>query len=583
MVTMPRADVVIVGAGWTGLVMAKEIATRTSLSVVVLERGGQVRTTAQYAAGMDELDFEIRLRMKQNIAEQPYTHRRSPNEAAKPVRQWGAYQQGIGVGGEGEAWSGVSPRFMPEQFELASHLRRKYGSRLPEGLSVQDWGCTYDELEPYYWRAEQMLGLSGKAGNLGGKKIPGGNIFEGPRSHEYPLPPHPYPYFATLFEKGALDLGYHPFPLPAATPSGVYTNPDGVTRPPCQYCGHCGYYGCMVGAKATPSTTMLPILRTRKNATLRINSWVRRVVHRDGKAQGVAYQDAAGKEVMQPADVVVLSSWSMNNVSRLLLSGIGDPYDPHTGKGTLGKNFTTEVGGRTEVFLDKPLNGFIGGGAVGNAIGDLVGDVPDADVSAGVFRGGLIRTILGGQSPIRAFGRVPQGEVKSNWGAEWKKAGLKWYDRQLSMNTNATHFAYRQNYLDLDPTYTDKWGDPVLRVTMNWTDHEVRQSQMLGREQQAIAKAMGAKASTFRGNQRPYDAARANDTHVHGGAIMGTSPETSVVNPYLQHWKMPNLWVVGGSCFPQNESNPTLTLLALTYRAMDALIDRYIKKPGALA
>src|SRR5579863_5795674 len=116
--TMRPTDVVIVGAGWTGLLMAKEIATRTSLSVVVLERGGPKRTLGQYAAGMDELDFEIRLRMKQNIAEQPYTHRRNPGENAKPVRQWGALQQGIGVGGEGEAWSGVSPRFLPEQFEL---------------------------------------------------------------------------------------------------------------------------------------------------------------------------------------------------------------------------------------------------------------------------------------------------------------------------------------------------------------------------------------------------------------------------------------------------------------------------------
>jgi gluconate 2-dehydrogenase alpha chain len=173
--------------------------------------------------------------------------------------------------------------------------------------------------------------------------------------------------------------------------------------------------------------------------------------------------------------------------------------------------------------------------------------------------------------------------VKSNWGAAWKKAGLDWYDRQLSMNTNATHFTYRQNFLGLDPTYTDKWGDPVVRVTMDWTDHEVRQSQMLGRIQQSIAKAMGAKAFTFSGNQKPYDAARANDTHVSGGAIMGSSPETSVVNPWLQHWKMPNLWVVGGSCFPQNESNPTLTLIALTFRAADALVDRYLKNPGALA
>ena len=583
MKTMPHADVVIVGGGWTGLLMAKEIATRTPLKVVVLERGGPIRTMAQYAMGMDELDFEIRLRMKQNIAEQPYTHRRTPGETAKPVRQWGAFQAGIGVGGEGEAWSGVSPRFLPEQFELGTHLKRKYGTRLPADLAVQDWGVNYAEIESYYWRAEQMLGLSGKAGNLRGKKIAGGNVFEGPRSHEFPLPPHPYPYFAKLFEQGALALGYHPFPLPAATPSDAYTNPDGVTRPPCQYCGHCGFYGCMVGAKATPGTTMLPLLRGRKNVSLRTHAWVRRVIHRQGKAVGVTYMDASGNEVMQPADVVVLASWTFNNVSRLLLSGIGERYDPHTGKGTLGRNLALEIGGTTDIFFDKPLNTFIGGGALGNGIGDFMGDPPDADVSAGVFRGGIIRTLLGGQSPIRAFGRAPPGEVKSNWGSAWKAAGIKWYDHQLSIKANGAHFSYRQNYLDLDPTYTDKWGDSVLRVTMDWSDHDVRQTDMLGRIQQSIAKAMGARAAVTRGIRRPYDAARSTDTHVSGGAIMGSSPETSVVNPWLQHWQMPNLWVVGGSCFPQNETNPTLTILALTYRAADALIDRYLKKPGALA
>lgn len=84
------------------------------------------------------------------------------------------------------------------------HLRRKYGARLPEGLSVQDWGVSYSELEPYYGRTEQMLGISGKVGNINGQRIAGGNILEGPRSHEFPLPPHPYPYFGRLFEQGAL-------------------------------------------------------------------------------------------------------------------------------------------------------------------------------------------------------------------------------------------------------------------------------------------------------------------------------------------------------------------------------------------
>ena len=145
--------------------------------------------------------------------------------------------------------------------------------------------------------------------------------------------------------------------------------------------------------------------------------------------------------------------------------------------------------------------------------------------------------------------------------------------------------AYRQNYIDLDPTYTDKFGDPLVRFTLDWTDHERRQKEGLGKIQVEMAKAMGAKIG---GHPHTADARYAvtyyQSTHVEGGTIMGISPETSVVNPYLQHWKMPNLWITGGSTFPQNESaNPTLTVVATTYWAADAFIDRYLKKPGALA
>ena len=88
------------------------------------------------------------------------------------------------MGGAGEHWGAISYRFYPEHFKLATFLREKHGSQLPEGVAVQDWGFGYEEIEPYYWRAEQMLGVGGKAGNLQNKRIDGGNVFEGPRAHE---------------------------------------------------------------------------------------------------------------------------------------------------------------------------------------------------------------------------------------------------------------------------------------------------------------------------------------------------------------------------------------------------------------
>src|SRR5215472_1694876 len=152
-------DVVIAGGGFVGLTLAKEITARTSLSVVVLERG-QPRKTSDYATGMDELDYALRFRMMQNPAEETATHRHSSRANAVPIRQYGSFNPGTGVGGAGEHWGGVSYRFEPHHFTMASHLRHKYPAKaLPEHLSIQDWGVTYDELEPYYWKSEQLMGV----------------------------------------------------------------------------------------------------------------------------------------------------------------------------------------------------------------------------------------------------------------------------------------------------------------------------------------------------------------------------------------------------------------------------------------
>src|SRR6202040_3092837 len=135
----------------------------------------------------------------------------------------------------------------------------------------------------------------------------------------------------------------------------------------------------------------------------------------------------------------------------------------------------------------------------------------------------------------------------ANWGSEWKKSALNWYDKEAQLISRDMHFAYRQNYMDLDPTYTDKFGDPLLRLTLDWTEHERRQAAMLAKVNLALAKEMGAKAvRAIDSVGTHYSATNYQGTHIQGGVIMGGSPERSVVNPWLQHWRMENLWVVGG-------------------------------------
>ena len=582
MQSLDPVDVVIVGAGWAGMIMAKEIATRTALSVLVLERGGPFRGLAAYAEEMDEIDTQLRFRRMESAAEGVFTSRSSYKDRANPIRQFGDYHPGTGVGGSSEHWGGTSPRFLPEAFTLATHLKEIHGvPKLPDDLTIQDWGITWKDIEPCYWRAEQMMGTCGKAGNLNGEKIEGGNTFEGPRSHEFPNPPHVMPHMPLLFAKASKELGYHPFPLPCSVLSRNYVSPDGVARVACQFCGRCAFYGCMVGAKASPSSALLPVLEKTKNFKVRTGSRVRRVVHRDGKAVGVSYVDDAGKEFMQPADVVMLSAWALNNARLLMLSGIGAQYDPVTGKGTLGKNATYYVHSFCDFFLDKPQNNFMGGGGMGMAIGDFSGDLPANGAAAGAYRGGTITAPARGIGPIVYFGRIPEDESHTNWGSAWKKAVLKWHDKSVVFLCGSTHFAYRGNYMDLDPTYKDRWGDPLLRMTMDWADADRKRDAFITKKAAEIAKAMGATGIRARlTTNRPPGT---GSDHSHGGTIMGTSPETSVLNPYLQHWKIPNLWVLGASAFPLGEPTATLTIAAVSYWAADAFIDRYVKRPGELA
>ena len=111
---------------------------------------------------------------------------------------------------------------------MKTHLTSRYVAySLPKDIAIQDWGVTYDELEPYYDRFEYLCGTSGKAGNIKGAKQDGGNPFEGPRSRDYPTPPQKQPYGPTLFAAAAREMGYHPYPQPSGNLSQAYTNPLG--------------------------------------------------------------------------------------------------------------------------------------------------------------------------------------------------------------------------------------------------------------------------------------------------------------------------------------------------------------------
>jgi gluconate 2-dehydrogenase alpha chain len=581
---LKSVDVVTVGVGLTGTILAKELAD-TGLKVVGLERGRWRDTDPDFAmpGAHDELKYVRRHELMQDLSKETLTFRNAMSETALPMRSLGSFLPGEGVGGAAVHWGGLTWRFLPWDFETKSRTLARYGkNQVAEDCTLQDWGVTYDELEPHFDRFEYLYGISGKAGNLQGRIIPGGNPFEGPRSREYPNPPLKTAYSSALFAKAAQSMGYKPFPVPTGANSRPYKNEYGATINACVYCGYCQFFGCEMGAKASPQTAVLPALMQNKNFELRTLCNVVKVnLDSDKKrAVSVTYVDSRGREFEQPADLVLLTSYVLNNTRLMLLSGIGKPYDPAANTGVVGRNYAYQTPSSVTLFFeDKNFNSFMGAGGLGLAIDEFNGDTFDHS-GLGFIGGGFMQAGSNGARPIEVR-PVPAGTPR--WGSEWKKAAAKYFNRSFSITIQGACQSYRSNYLDLDPTYRDAYGLPLLRMTFDRHENEAKMSVWLTNKAAEIAKAVGPAKMNVSPRTGKYTIVPYQSTHNTGGAVMGADPATSAVNKYLQSWDVPNVFAVGASAFPQNGGyNPTGTVGALTFQALEAIKTKYLKRPGAL-
>jgi gluconate 2-dehydrogenase alpha chain len=578
-------DVVLIGGGLTASVIGKHLA-EAGRSVVALERGDMRQTIPDFQSPTmhDELKHSIRHALMQNPAVQTLTVRNFPGQRALPMRQLGSFLPGEGVGGAMVHWNGQTWRFQPEWFELKSWVNQRYGANfLSEDVTIQDWGLTYDELEPYYDFFEKVIGICGTAGNLKSQIQEGGNPFEGPRQANYPNPPMKQSHSGALFERAASSLGYNPFPVPSANMTRHYTNPYGAEMKPCMYCGFCETYGCEHFAKASPQIAILPFALKNRNFELRTRAHVLRIEHdsQSKQATGVTYVDAQGTEVFQPAQMVVLCAFAHHNPVLMLNSRIGTPYDPTTRQGTVGRNYTYQTMSGASVFYEGKIriNPFMGAGALGTAIDDFNNGSFDHG-ALGFIGGAYIAAYQTGGRPI-AYHPVPPGTPR--WGAEWKNAVADNYNSTVSLSVHGSSIPHPNNYIGLDTSYTDAYGQPLGMMTFDFPYNDRLMSRHITEKAWRIAEAMGGSSVSVSWLGDHYSIVPYQTTHNTGGTIMGTDPATSVVNKYLQSWDLHNLWVVGASCFPQNAGyNPTGTVGALAYWAVDAMINRYFKNPGPL-
>lgn len=595
MATQPKVDVVTIGGGWTASILAWKLG-KAGLRTVSLEQGPERWADPTFEHNHDSLRYHIRKAMMVDISRETWTWRPNTDVAALPIRQFGAFHPGMGLGGSAVHWSGQLWRFSPNHFRYKSHLIDRYGKNaLPENSTLQDWPLSYDELEPHYDAFEWDIGASGVAGNLRGEIQSAGNPFEGPRSRGYPNPPLEHTMWGAKFTDAAASLGYHPFPQPSGILSQAYKDAAGRVRSGCLYCGFCTRFGCEVDAKTSPVTTHVPLALETGRWKVKTECYVLDIpVDKSGRATGVRYLDAKGKEQFQPADIIVASAYTLTNVRALMLSrSDAHPKGIGNDRGQLGRNATHQLSmapakgifdekmrsytANTSTFdvicdfvedtFDHTGLGFVGGSFIYSSPGERQ-PVVDADSFPFVTQGsGAVSTISSGDT-----GSDPASSSKPpNWGQSWKDSLRQW-DNYATVMIQGESQAYKQNNFDLDPIYKDKFGRPLLRFTFDWTDNERNHVRYLSKVCADIMKAAGPRQISISQDLDPYNVVNYQSTHITGGAIMGTDPGDSVTNSYGQVWDTPNVYVTGAALYTFNPAfNPTDTLCALAYRTGDRI------------
>jgi gluconate 2-dehydrogenase alpha chain len=551
------ADVVIVGAGAVGAFVAHTLVGR-GLEVVILEAGPE-RTGRERV--MDEL-LATALRNEGGSAkfnEEIPTWRRHPGDkAARAVMSQGLE---TALGGNSVAWGAVAMRFYEDDFRVRSATIARYGEgAIPATSTLANWPLGYADLAPFYDRAEELLGVSGQAGNRTYPDRSAGNPFEAPRTGPYAMPPLRTSGLGALFAEAARGEGYHPFPLPAA----ILTTPW-RGRHACTYCSFCSRFGCHVDAKASAQNTVLPdALATGR---LRIITGARVLdvlTDGSGAAAGVRYL-AEGSERRQEAGTVVLACYAFENSRLLLLSkdrhhqrGLGNET------GHVGRHYITRQQPSVyALFAGRKLNRFIGPTAQATAVADLSADHFDHS-GLGFIRGGRI-AVFNQYLPIEASGVLPADVPR--WGAGWRDFFLDAYNSTAMLFLDPEILPYADNRLDLDPDVTDGLGRPVTRITFDIGENERRLIAFLQERAERIARRMGA-TRTWR---RPPLTGPIS-THDVGGTRMGSDPAASVVDSFGRVHDTPGLVVLGGSTFVSLPAvNPALTIVALALRAAEHL------------
>jgi choline dehydrogenase-like flavoprotein len=539
---MRKVDAVVIGAGAGGGIVAKELAVG-GLSVVVLERG-------QWVGPNDDRKDDLKNQRTSILG-----NNSGPDDEGNPrvvvdlqgrerivaPSQGGYNNNAACVGGGTLTYGAMAWRFHPNDFRM----RTVYGA--PEGSTLEDWPITYDDLEPYYEKAEWEIGVSGDDSN---------NPFKGSRRKPLPMPPLAPTREHTILDSAARRLNLHPFHIPMLRNSVPYNGRAG-----CMRCRWCVGFPCEVDAKCGTQNTVIPAALATGNCELRTGAMVREIQFDDrGRATAVQYFDSEDRLQTQPADIVVVAGAAtesarllLNSKHRLWPAGLGNRFD-WVGRNLQGHTYTGALG-----YFEEDVYDDLGPGA-GIAICDYNHGNPG-------LRGGAMLANEFIRLPIQALGNLPPGTPR--WGKAHKDAMRKYYRHTIAVQGPTQEMPLWESRVQLDPKVKDRWGIPVLRISGDKHPHTLEIGTAMTFKAEAWLKEAGAIQTWRKTPGRGVSGGQ----HQAGTCRMGNDPKTSVVDRNCRVHDVENVYVADGSVHVTNGGfNPVLTIMANAYRVGEHIV-----------
>jgi choline dehydrogenase-like flavoprotein len=537
---LPRVNAVVIGAGAGGGIVAKELAT-AGLQVVLLERG---RWYTAADCRKDDLRNQRTTILGNAFGPDDERHPRvvvdaSGRERVVTASEGGYSNNAACVGGGTLSYGAMAWRFLPQDFRM----RSTYGA--PAGSTLEDWPLDYNELEPFYTKAEWEIGVSGDNTR---------NPFAPRQSKPLPMPPlTPETREHRILEAAAHKRGLHPFPIPMLRNS---VSRDG--RGACMRCRWCVGFACEVDAKCGTQNTVIPKALKTGHCELRTQSVVSEItVGSGGRASGVVYFDQNDRRQEQPADLIVVAGCAietarllLNSRSRLFPNGLGNRHD----------------------WVGRNLQGHTYTGALGLFPFDTYDDIgPGASIAVCDYNHGN-PGLCGGAMLANEFIRLPIHFVglrppkAARWGKPHKDFMRQWYRRTIAVQGPTQEIPVWDARVQVDLRTRDYWGTPVARLSGGKHAHTIETGNwMCGRAEEWL-KAAGA-IETWHKKTGP---GLSGGQHQAGTCRMSSDPAHGVCNKYGQLWETPNVFLADGSVHVTNGGfNPVLTIMALAYHVSD--------------